>query len=126
MHKAEPYATAELLMLGGPAFDFFLAGRDRQSERRLGERLEGALKFQNGAAFGAVGEWGIELQDDFLGGGIADTEHKFGRLAGWGGAEQRPLEPHGKRGATHRRREISLAIGRFQAPADAKPGCQLR
>src|ERR1017187_1282762 len=85
-----------LLVLGGPAFDFFLAGHDRQSEGRLAEGLDGALKFQNSAVLGRVGEWGIELQYDLLGGGIADTEHEFGWLAGRRGAEQCPLEPHGK------------------------------
>ena len=31
------------------------------------------LKFQNGACFGGVGERGFQLQDDFVGCGIADT-----------------------------------------------------
>src|ERR1035441_1677427 len=95
--------------LGGPAFDFVLGGDERQTEGRLGERLEGALKFQNGAALGPVREWLIELQDDLLGGGIADAEHEFGGLAGWGGAEQCPLKARGKRGVVQRCREIGLA-----------------
>src|ERR1035438_9335487 len=115
-----------LLALGGPAFDFVLGGEERQSEGRLSERIEGALKFQNGADLGPVGKWGIELQDDLFGGGIADAEHEFGGPAGWGGAEQCPLKARGKRGVVQRCREISIAIGRFQAPADAQPGCQLR